>query len=466
MVAGAHGVAAAGDGGAVGPPGAPTPVHRSLLVAALLVAGGVTAIALAQPRSTHVQPLLLIVGLLAVVIGAVFAAPAAIRAVGALARRLPFAPRLALRDLARYQGRAAAALAAITLGLGIAVAVVGVAAANETRGDEGNLSDRELLVHIGDPRTSANPDLAAAEVAQLDQRAATVVAALGRGATGVPLDVAFDQQAAASRDGREPLTLGFATAPDTIEFAGYPYVATPAVLALYGIDPASIDPSTDLLTARDQTPLIVSFNTRPDIGAPPVASQHVDLPPYTSAPSSLLTPAAVMRHGWVEARAGWIVESSEPLTATQINAARAAADDAGLAIEVRSLHDDMSALRAGTTVVGALVALAIVAMAVGLIRSESARDIRTLTATGASGRTRRALTASTAAALAVLGVLLGTGAAYVALVAAFHADLGLLVPLPVGELVALAVGLPVAATIAGWLLAGREPRTFARQALD
>ena len=86
-----------------GRPARPQPVHRSLLLAVVLVGGGVTAIALAQPRSEHVQPVLLIVGLLAVVIGAVFTAPGAIRAVGALASRLPFAPRLALRDLARYQ---------------------------------------------------------------------------------------------------------------------------------------------------------------------------------------------------------------------------------------------------------------------------------------------------------------------------------------------------------------------------
>ena len=39
-------------------------------------------------------------------------------------------------------------------------------------------------------------------------------------------------------------------------------------------------------------------------------------------------------------------------------------------------------------------------------------------------------------------------------------------PVPIAHLLALGIGLPVAATIAGWLLAGREPRGFARQALD
>ena len=105
-------------------------------------------------------------------------------------------------------------------------------------------------------------------------------------------------------------------------------------------------------------------------------------------------------------------------------------------------------------------------MTIGLIRSEAAGDLRTLTATGAAARTRRTLTASTAGALALLGVLLGTAGAYIALVAAYHADLGKLAHPPVADLLALVIGLPMVAGVAGWLLAGREPRTFARAALD
>jgi putative ABC transport system permease protein len=63
-------------------------------------------------------------------------------------------------------------------------------------------------------------------------------------------------------------------------------------------------------------------------------------------------------------------------------------------------------------------------------------------------------------------VVLGTTGAYVALVAAYRSQLSRLWPLPAAELLWLAVGVPVAAASAGWLLAGREPRTFARQALD
>jgi putative ABC transport system permease protein len=72
------------------------------------------------------------------------------------------------------------------------------------------------------------------------------------------------------------------------------------------------------------------------------------------------------------------------------------------------------------TGVGIVVALGILAMTVGLIRSETARDLRTLTATGARRWTRRTLTATTAGALALMGALIATSGAYLALLAWYH----------------------------------------------
>jgi putative ABC transport system permease protein len=171
-------------------------------------------------------------------------------------------------------------------------------------------------------------------------------------------------------------------------------------------------------------------------------------------------------HGWVAARAGWLVESPTALTSKQIDVARAAAAAAGLVVEVRDSQDSLATLRIVATALGAMLALAIVAMTIGLIRGESASELRTLTATGAAPRTRRNLTASTAGALALLGVVLGTTGAYIALLAGYHAELDKLNQPPLANLLALAIGLPLVAATAGWLLAGREPRAFARQALD
>jgi hypothetical protein len=39
-------------------------------------------------------------------------------------------------------------------------------------------------------------------------------------------------------------------------------------------------------------------------------------------------------------------------------------------------------------------------------------------------------------------------------------------PLPVTHLLLLGAGIPIAATVSGWLLGGREPRDFTRRLLD
>ena len=59
-----------------------------------------------------------------------------------------------------------------------------------------------------------------------------------------------------------------------------------------------------------------------------------------------------------------------------------------------------------------MLALAILGMSVGLVRSEANRDLRTLSATGASGTTRRILVATTAGALGFTGALIGIAGGY------------------------------------------------------
>jgi putative ABC transport system permease protein len=128
-------------------------------------------------------------------------------------------------------------------------------------------------------------------------------------------------------------------------------------------------------------------------------------------PPTFITLNGLRRHGWKQIPAGWLVESSRPLTSNQIADARERAGDAGLTIEVRRGKTSYAKPMAIATAAGALLALGILAMTVGLIRGESAGDLRTLTATGATSRVRRTLTAATAGALALLGALLGVAGA-------------------------------------------------------
>ena len=103
------------------------------------------------------------------------------------------------------------------------------------------------------------------------------------------------------------------------------------------------------------------------------------------------------------------------------------------------------------------MALAILAMTVGLIRSESAGDLRTLTATGASGRTRRTLTAATAGALALLGALLGVAGAYLVLMATYYDDLGYLGRVPAVPSSSSSLGVPLTAPRPAGFLPAASP---------
>ena len=252
------------------------------------------------------------------------------------------------------------------------------------------------------------------------------------------------------------------------------YVATPAVLRYLGIDPATVAAGTDFLADRSvkTDDLVIPDMTKPEEDPAVTNVQKIDVGHHlfgsdsAQTPPTFITLNGLRRHGWNQIPAGWLVESSRPLTSDQIADARNIAANAGLTIEARQGKPSFAKTMAIATGAGALLALAILAMTVGLIRSESAGDLRTLTATGATSGIRRTLTATTAGALALLGTLLGVAGAYVVLSATYYDDLGYLSDVPVLYLVLAVIGVPLAATAAGWLLAGREPPAIARTAIQ
>ena len=245
------------------------------------------------------------------------------------------------------------------------------------------------------------------------------------------------------------------------------------MLAYLGIDPATIDPGTDYLVDRSATAkdlVILNLTSRTEI--PVTNVQKIDTGGHLFGAESgrnapyFITPNGLRRHGWTQIPAGWLVQSSRPLTSDQIADARDAAAEAGLTIETRRKSNPPTEVMAIATAAGALLALAILAMTVGLIRGESAGDLRTLTAAGATSGIRRTLTATTAGALALLGAILGAAGAYVVLLALYHDDLGYLSDIPVLYLGLAIIGVPLAAAAAGWLVAGREPPAIARMAIE
>ncbi len=256
------------------------------------------------------------------------------------------------------------------------------------------------------------------------------------------------------------------------------YVATDAVLAHYGINQAQVSTSSDILSSRTDlrglqifVPVFKPGPTRDGPGGSPgvthpVIQSFTQLPKYTSDPGVLVTAKAMRTLGLEAIPSGWLIQADHRLTADQISTARQAAASAGLFIETRHAPNTLAPLRNWSTTAGILLALGVLAMTVGLIRSETANDLRTLTATGASSTTRRNVTAATAGALALLGAVLGAAGAYAALLAWHRSDLSPLANVPVGNLIVILVGLPLIASVGGWLLAGREPPTINRKPLE
>ena len=453
-------------------PAPPRPAHRFTALGVLLLALGLASLFLAQQTKVS----FILAGVLATAVALLLFAPAGVATIGRLARHAPVAARLAMRDLARYQARSSAALAAIGLAVGIAAVVAlsaAVTAAKAAAPTGGNLPADQIVVWLSQEAMNGPvPILSSAQTDAMRKQVDTIAADLH--ATSVlSLAGAVDANHPPERGGRAPAVLGEPHAAGPAEPGGVIYsssdsvplfAATPELLAHYGIDAASIRADTDLLTPRASVAgydLIPGRNTNwhPTL-------QHATLPSYTSLPNVLITTHGMAGLHLTTVPVGWLVHAPHALTAAQVDKAQQAAAAAGLDIESRPTGADQARLAAAFTAAGIAVALGVLAMTVGLIRSETARDLRTLTAAGARRRTRRALTAATAGALASCGAVIGTACAYLALLAWYHREMHWLAHPPVPNLVAILAGLPTVAYLGAWLLAGRDARVTARQPLD
>ncbi len=443
-------------------PPRPKPARRSVLAAALLIVVGAGCFALAHQRNGA----LIVAGTLATPIGVLLLAAPAVAAAGRLATRLPISGRLALRDLSRHQARSGAALAAISLALGVPVAVLIVATANAHTPAEGNLSDRQMLIRVGQGQAApfAVTPRAPADMEALGARVDQLATSLG-GATVTPLDLLVDPTRTPEPELAEAGQLQAVEvrreAADSYDGLLL-YLATPAVLDAFHIEPAQAE---GIVTA-EQGDLFFLTKDRFRDPEPLTDVARIADPGYSSVPDTFIGPAAAEAMGWEPMRAGWFVDAGRPLTSAERAAAHDLAVDAGLTVEVRDEQASLAGLRTGATAAGMLLALGVLAMTVGLIRSEAAGDLRILAASGASTIVRRNLTAATAGSLALLGVVLGTAGAYLVLAGAYADDLDPLTQVPFGHLCAIAVGVPALAVAAGWLLAGRQPPTLTRGAFD
>jgi putative ABC transport system permease protein len=279
------------------------------------------------------------------------------------------------------------------------------------------------------------------------------------------------------------------------QFDGTLYVATPQLLRAFGIENSEIDPDADILTMRPglgsypNMQLVYGNYFNPN--GPPggtaqgpwlcpksecLSSPNVEqigaLPSGTDAPNTVITEHAVQELGLQNSVSvsGWFIQTAHSLTASEIKGARLSAAAAGLAIDTKSDQPTSTEVLNWATAFGILLALGVLAMTIGLIRSETAGDLRTLAATGASGFTRRTITAATAGGLGMLGAVLGIVGGYVGVIAFSSMNsldgISSLGSVPYKNLLVILVGMPAIAAVVGWLLSGREPLSIAFQPLE
>ncbi len=461
-----------------GRPAPPKQVHRSalpgivfLVVAFLLL--GYSGGASAGSGSAGTPELVL--GIVALIPAIILLAPFFLVGLGRLAGHTPVAVRLALRDLARYRARSASALTAIGLGVMIAViiAILAQARYSDVWDPAGpNLASNQAIISGGPPYPSPSA------VAAMAKTAVRVGAALGA------------HQVAALE-----LVGGLQNSSGTKSLDGSLTVATPQLLRVLGIRQSQIQPNADVVTSlpgfagasgveftwcAKLVPIGPigngNFNcTKSGVLKHTVIQALSALPTGVHAPNTLITEHAIHELGVSSSQIGppigWFVNGAEPLTAAEIHNAQVVAATAGLSIETKNDQPTSSTVINWATFFGIALALCILAMSVGLIRSETANDLRTLAASGASSYTRRTLTAATAGALGLAGAVLGTFAGYIGVIGWLRGDsvnggISALGNVPVTNLLVILLGLPLVAAAAGWLLAGRQLPMLARQPIE
>jgi putative ABC transport system permease protein len=444
--------------------------------------------------------------LIALVVGIILVSPFFLALLARAGGRAPIAVRLPLRDMSRYRARSGSALSAIALGIMIAVIVCVVATARYSNVFDfvgPNMASDAVNVYTppsgqecegggsGPPvcqQAPAAPSLSAQEAS-----VQAIASAVGAAHTVELLQPNVNLQNP-SGNGRQ--------------WDGPIYVATPSLLQAYGINASSIPANVDILSSRSGlagSGVQLTWNgggkgggSPQNVGpgpqnigaggfggnnnqctpnqclAHPVVQEEGQLPNGTSAPNTLITESALHRLGLTGQNTldGWMLLSNSTITQAQLTSANSLAASGDVSIESKNDAPAASEIVNWATVFGIALALGVLAMSVGLIRSETASDLRTLTATGASSRTRRALTAVTAGGLAFLGALLGTVAAYVGLFGWFRSNTleggvgDIIHHVPWNNLFFILIAMPAVAILIGWVLAGREPRGIATRPME
>jgi putative ABC transport system permease protein len=299
------------------------PAHRFAVAGLLVFAAGIALLA----QSHKDNALAIITGTIATVVGLLLFAPLAIQGVARLAAHATISLRLALRDLARYQARSGAALGAATLAIAIAATIAISAAAANTSSPKGNLPADELALYVG--QKSLGPG-AAVPVLDADQQAAAnsavqqISTALHTEPIALESPYSPDDPVRAPGQGPgDPLggrsSIGLARiiphgqGEEINDFATL-YVATPSLLARYGITQSQIPATAEIISARTDLRGMSLFDPMTRSEPKPSIAMVKQLPTYGSDPTALITPYGLRTFGLRAMPNGWLFHASSKLT--------------------------------------------------------------------------------------------------------------------------------------------------------
>lgn len=427
------------------------PARRRVAVAGVVVVAAGTAMALFGAAQR--QPYLLVGGTALAELGLIAATGALIVLVARGARRLPMAPRLALRDAARQRGRTAPAVAAVMAAVAGSVAISLVVAATDERDRQGHqpvaahgrvVQDLSIMNVDG---TTTDGDLPASERVLRAQLPIDQTAVL-RGPASIG-DTGYYVSATMPPEAECPLWV-MATQPsqEQIDAArddprcevddGYTTLAQlggsglivddgPGLALALGDDNPAVERALATGHVVVYDPNLVWDDGTAHLTIEEQPGMEVNGPMETEPPrtlvlpaivaSSSLPPAGVVMSPETAQEAG-LATSPQYLVATttamptddEVEQARASLEDAGQNGNVqveRGYVSDYGIGLLALAVAAAVVTLGATGIAVGLAAADGRADLATLAAVGASPGLRRRLAASQAGVVSVLGVGLG-----------------------------------------------------------
>lgn len=415
---------------------------------------------------------LAVVGLVVAVISLLLITPGMITLAARLAPRLPLAPRLALRTISRNPARSGATLAALIVAIGIPAAVVLTSSAADANLETGppNLPDNWIAIwpegaRYGDVPTTFTPADYAGDIdtlaASLPEAVATPILLVE-----MPPDPNIQRVGTPIVNALRVARIIELTGEGGVEYSeSAVWAATPELLEAIGAAPAPPTDAPLFSTVEGEafiTPFEFDISPEGQVGPPTggVRPALLDTTAYRDIGQYWMTPNQVTAQGGEPFVAGWLITKPTAFTDQQLDSTYRQVDPA-LVVDTQRPNQTSDDLRRNTLIIGMTTALAILAIAVTLLRVESEHEDRTLAALGANRRTRKRIAATTTGFFALSAAALALPAGYLALIA-ITSDPGANYPIvfPAWSIACLGLGVPAIGACAAYLLttAQDEPR--------